>query len=595
MDHGHDHHMNMNIIDYHPHQIQQACKNRIVTTLKLHGRIYNPIQLQDLHEVPPEHRTDRPDRQKGGEQEALQTLLTFLSCRGSRYATGISSPNTSWSTGSRLSPYLAWGNVSLRFVIWKTREKQQFLREEKKRSNEKKASITSYVRGNRKHNDCTNAMVTTTSSTTATSAVATTKTTSTTVTTTTMSNNNKDESWLKSLQAFSSRIHWRSHFIQKLESEPLLEKRDLCPAYQHLRRQENDWNQSYYDAWSTGHTGFPFVDACMRCLLQHGWLNFRMRAMLVSFATYNLWLDWKRIAPHLARTFLDYEPGIHYPQLQMQSGTTGINAMRVYNVTKQSKDQDPNGIFIRKYVPELKCVPSQYIHEPSKMPHFLKEKIGVFIGAKGTKCRSGMLQFTQTNQNDETKTKSPIYYPKPIVNEQESAKVAKDQVAAVRKQEATKHLAQQVYQKHGSRTNRGRKGEMTFASATSSNKSTIKSSPSTKRQKIEKDETTVCSNQQRTIKDLFAASKRHTSSTDVALVSEDKKERVAVFTKPLPSKTVLPYIFKQESKIDSMGHPNILKGWNCKACTFFNKKTFCFGMFYLWNNQTMMFFFKLLL
>ncbi len=78
-----------------------------------------------------------------------------------------------------------------------------------------------------------------------------------------------------------------------------------------------------------------------------------MRAMLVSFAAFNLWLDWKRLAPHLARVFLDYEPGIHYPQLQMQSGSTGINTMRVYSVTKQGKDQDPQGTFIRRYVPEL--------------------------------------------------------------------------------------------------------------------------------------------------------------------------------------------------------------------------------------------------
>ena len=155
--------------------------------------------------------------------------------------------------------------------------------------------------------------------------------------------------------------------MQKLESEPLLEKKDLCPSYQHLRRQEGDFNKSFFEKWKSGHKGFPFVDACIRCLHRHGWLNFRMRAMILSFATYNLWLDWKKIAPHLARLFLDYEPGIHYPQLQMQAGTTGINAMRVYNVTKQGNDQDPNGDFIRKYVLELRNVPNEYIHEPGKM------------------------------------------------------------------------------------------------------------------------------------------------------------------------------------------------------------------------------------
>ena len=124
----------------------------------------------------------------------------------------------------------------------------------------------------------------------------------------------------------------------------------MCTAFDAFRCSPEDWNEQWYEAWKTGHTGFPFVDACMRCLLTHGWINFRMRAMLVSFASWNLNLDWRRIGPHLAQCFLDYEPGIHYPQLQMQSGATGINTMRVYNVIKQAKDQDKNGVFIRTHV-----------------------------------------------------------------------------------------------------------------------------------------------------------------------------------------------------------------------------------------------------
>ena len=138
-----------------------------------------------------------------------------------------------------------------------------------------------------------------------------------------------------------------------------------------VRRSPGDWRQDFFQAWKSGQTGFPMVDACMRCLERHGWVNFRMRAMVVSFAAYNLFLDWRGIAPHLARLFLDYEPGIHYPQLQMQSGVTGINAMRVYNVTKQAHDQDPKGIFIRKYVRELKHVPTKYIHEPAQLQNAL--------------------------------------------------------------------------------------------------------------------------------------------------------------------------------------------------------------------------------
>ena len=204
-----------------------------------------------------------------------------------------------------------------------------------------------------------------------------------------------------------------------------MEQRDLCAAYQPLRRQPGDWNESYYEAWSTGRTGFPFVDACMRCLERHGWLNFRMRAMVVSFATYNLWLDWSRLAPHLARVFLDFEPGIHYPQLQMQSGTTGINAMRVYNVTKQGKDQDPSGVFIRKYVPELSKVSNEYIHEPWKMSRHEQSRCGVIVG---------------------------VDYPEPIVDEKESARVAKQRVSEVRKTDLAVRQSKRVYEKHGSRS-----------------------------------------------------------------------------------------------------------------------------------------------
>ena len=112
--------------------------------------------------------------------------------------------------------------------------------------------------------------------------------------------------WPRALSSFHSRLRWRAHFIQKLESEPRMEEHAQCPAFDALRTAPGDFNDMYYAAWTTGRTGFPMVDACMRCLLRHGWLNFRMRAMVVSFACYNLWLDWRRIAPHLARCFLDY-------------------------------------------------------------------------------------------------------------------------------------------------------------------------------------------------------------------------------------------------------------------------------------------------
>ncbi len=95
------------------------------------------------------------------------------------------------------------------------------------------------------------------------------------------------------------------------------------------------------------------VDACMRQLRATGWLNFRMRAMLVSFAAYHLWLLWREPGLFLARQFLDFEPGIHWSQMQMQSGTTGINTLRIHSPAKQASDQDPLGMYVRQWVPEF--------------------------------------------------------------------------------------------------------------------------------------------------------------------------------------------------------------------------------------------------
>ena len=469
-------------------------RKRLTVLRNLPGSMPNSkLDLSSMSEIPKAQRSDRPQRQqKGGETKALATLESFLQERGSDFSAGISSPNTSWTSCSRLSPYLTFGHISLRYVLQTLQTRQDQLRKFKKEGR-------------------------------------------------------KIGSWLKSLQAFSSRLHWRSHFIQKLESEPYLENRDLCPAYQTLRREEGDWNPAYYQAWESGRTGFPFVDACMRCLLQHGWLNFRMRAMLVSFATYNLWLDWKRIAHHLARVFLDYEPGIHYPQLQMQAGTTGINAMRVYSVTKQGTDQDPKGIFIRRYVSELENVPDEHIHEPWKMAASVQSKVKTLISS----CNESSKAMDNEDWN---------IYPEPIVNEQESAKRAKSRVAAVRKLESTRNLAHQVYEKHGSRNQR--RDEM-------NNKK-----PKALSNKIEKEDPP----KQLKISSIFARSRKRRrsdkemtknsiipleSSVESQTVENRIRDKRTIVTQP---KVLSP---KKRPKVAAKVSSSC---WSCKACTFLNDK-----------------------
>ncbi|HSM28455.1 MAG TPA: deoxyribodipyrimidine photo-lyase [Thioalkalivibrio sp.] len=303
--------------------------------------------------------------QAGGRDEGAKMFTSFLTARGKAYQSGMSSPRTAWDACSRLSPHLAWGNLSLREVVHASR-----------------ARVAEF------HGDM--------------SADA--------------------KVWRRSLRSFEERLHWHCHFIQKLESRPSIEFRNLLPACDGLR--EGTFDPVRFRAWTHGETGFPLVDACMRSLNTTGWLNFRMRAMLMAFSSYHLWLHWREPALHLARVFTDYEPGIHYNQVQMQSGTTGINALRIYNPVKQSFDQDPEGVFIRRWVPELAPVPDAFIHEPWQMPDDLQRATGVVVGRD---------------------------YPAPIVDHLAAAREARQRLTAVRRQPESRAEARDIQQKMGSR------------------------------------------------------------------------------------------------------------------------------------------------
>ena len=300
--------------------------------------------------------------QEGGRKNAVKLLNSFLDNRSDNYQKEMSSPITGEKSCSRLSPYITYGNISLREIYRATKQKL-----------------------------------------------------------------NEDISIVKkkSLIAFKSRLAWHCHFIQKLYDEPEIEFKNLNSAFDGLR--EDDFNPYYYDAWKNGNTGYPFIDACMRYLKVNGWINFRMRAMLVSFASYQLWLDWKKTSKHMAKLFTDYEPGIHYSQFQMQSGTTGINSIRIYNPIKQSIDQDPDGNFIRKWVPELKNVQGKLIHEPWKMTYIDQKSINIELGKN---------------------------YPLPIIENNKATKIAKDKIWKVKKSKEAKLLSSQILIKHASLSSR---------------------------------------------------------------------------------------------------------------------------------------------
>ena len=300
--------------------------------------------------------------QKGGRDEGLKLLESFLNKKGQNYSMEMSSPLTAPASSSRLSTHIAFGTISIKEIVQKTNKRKK---EIKKLSKDEK------------------------------------------------------KNWPRSINTFSSRLRWHCHFIQKLEDQPDIEFKNMHSSYDKLRNEKN--NEHFFESWKNGLTGYPMVDACMRSLIKTGWLNFRMRAMLMSFASYHLWLPWQKTSKYLATLFTDYEPGIHYSQSQMQSGTTGINAIRIYNPIKQGIDHDPDGIFIKKWVHELQNLPKDFIHMPWENINHIKE------------------------------------YNLPIVEETLARKAAASKIYKLRKEQSHKIESNKIFIKHGSRKPRVKK------------------------------------------------------------------------------------------------------------------------------------------
>lgn len=355
--------------EYQTNGVQRGLKNRATWAQDFEKRM-SSIEIQPpIHKINSPSLSNRwanawksslpttiqehdPNFQKGGESMAWRYLRSFFSQRFQQYSKGISKPELSRKTCSRLSPYLAWGCLSMRSLFHETHE--------------------ALLKGVAK----------------------------------------------RALYNLRSRLYWHCHFIQKFEMEDRMEFENVNRGFNQLHKPVNG---AFIRAWENGKTGYPLVDACMRCVKKTGYLNFRMRAMVTSFLTQNLWQPWQTCASFLARQFLDFEPGIHYPQLQMQAGMTGTNTFRIYNVVKQAEDHDPEALFIKRWLPELAKLPPSFALAPWEMTVLDQTMYGFTIG---------------------------VDYPHRIVNHEETARKARVELGKVMKTSSAKLESKRILKKH---------------------------------------------------------------------------------------------------------------------------------------------------
>lgn len=328
-----------------------------------------PFPSCDPKGIPKAAGTDKPLRQKGGRSQAIKNLNRFFTVPYlKQYPFQISSPNTAWQGCSRISTYLAYGIVSDREIFQAVDR----------------------------------------------------------VVTDAHSRMNADQfgKFQENARFYLDRLSWRRQYMQTFETRPELEFECMLAQFNGVREADywegrsltpsSGQSEQHFTAWKQGLTGFPYIDAAMRFLNQTGWINMRLRATLVSFATMNLWIPTTKVAEYLATEFLDYEPGIHHVIHQIIAGTTEFNELMVYDPVKQGRDHDADGHFIRKWVPELADVPGPELHNLSRTALILSKQAEI-LGYKS--------------------------YPEAIVDHRATAKKAKDRVSDLRRSDSDRHRA----------------------------------------------------------------------------------------------------------------------------------------------------------
>jgi deoxyribodipyrimidine photo-lyase len=184
---------------------------------------------------------------------------------------------------------------------------------------------------------------------------------------------------LDGLNTWMDELIWREFYISILHHFPeVLQgsfRKDLRNIHWRNKAEE-------FAAWQKGCTGYPIVDAGIKQLLQTGWMHNRARMITASFLVKDLLVDWQKGESWFMEQLIDGDPAANNGGWQWTSGvgTDAAPYFRIFNPVLQGLKFDPSGDYVRKWVPELKNVPLEYIHKPWTIPTQLQKKLGIQIG-----------------------------------------------------------------------------------------------------------------------------------------------------------------------------------------------------------------------
>jgi len=189
----------------------------------------------------------------------------------------------------------------------------------------------------------------------------------------------EDKEARKGAETFLNELIWREFYIHILAHFPHVRGGSFRPKYDDLA-WEND--QAQFEAWCAGETGYPVVDAAMRQLATQGWMHNRARMVVASFLTKDLLIDWRWGERWFMQHLIDGDPAANNGGWQWTAGT-GTDAapyFRIFNPVSQGRKHDPQGKFIRRWLPELGNVPDKHIHSPWEMPEKTQKEVDCIIG-----------------------------------------------------------------------------------------------------------------------------------------------------------------------------------------------------------------------